>query len=217
MMQADSDGDGTQNITQHFRESEIFLFEYQALHDSQQHWVMFLSHRDVASMAIEYGGDIIGLDATHNVTCYKNTYLFAIMGRCSAGAIPLGYFVSTLKDEKAISTGLSIFKEQVSRNKLVGDQVFQPKAICIDMDSASNNAIRSVFPTSLVVLCHYHFMVNMVNQARSGVHGFDKEGISNLMSCVRQLCSSRTIRSFQHALGVLKSVTLFTNIWMLTI
>tara|TARA_R110002050_G_scaffold293584_1_gene450172 strand:- start:2265 stop:4034 length:1770 start_codon:yes stop_codon:yes gene_type:complete len=212
LVQTQSDKAGTHNISQHLRESSIFLFEFQHLRNFQQHWVMFLSHYDVACMAIEYGGDVIGLDATHNVTCYKNTYLFAIMGRCPAGAIPLGYFISTLKDEEAITVGLNLFKMQVSQclhkcNKLAGDMLFKPKAICIDMDCAANNAIRVVFPTSVVVLCHYHFMVNMVNQARSGVHGLAKEDILKLMSSLRSLCSTRTVADFRLALSMIKSLS----------
>ncbi len=212
LIQSKSDEEGTMEISKHLQESRVFLFDFQHLRNSPQHWVLFISHYEVASMAIEFGGDIVGLDATHNVTCYKNTYLFAIMGRSSSGAIPLGYFISTLKDEEAVTVGLTVFKFQISEclhqcNKMSGEELFCPKAICIDMDSASNNAVRTVFPTSVLVLCHYHFMVNMINQARNGSHGLSKDGISGLMTSLRTLSNARTVENFRLALVTVKTLS----------
>ncbi len=162
--------------------------------------------------AMATGSEVIGLDATHNVTCHRNMYLFAIMGRCSSGAIPIAYFISTQKDEEAIFKGLTIFQIQITQvlrkfNCIDGQTDFEPAAICIDMDVASNNAIRRVFPRSTVVLCHYHFMVNMINQARASKHGIASAKVPALMSSIRQLASARSVEDFTLFLTNIKSAS----------
>tara|TARA_R110002050_G_C8861841_1_gene507483 strand:- start:408 stop:1223 length:816 start_codon:yes stop_codon:yes gene_type:complete len=155
---------------------------------------------------------VIGLDATHNVTCRKNVFLFAIIGRCQSGAFPLSYFITTSKEESAIVLGLTMFRCQITqvlqRYNLLGlEQVFEPDAFCIDMDAASNNAIRRIFPGSIIVLCHYHFMVNIVNQVRNNKHEIPGNIVPTLMSTIRTLAASRTISDFSQTLEKVKRIS----------
>ena len=202
-IEARSDEEGVENISNHFSASESFIFERTEVPNGN--WVIFLSHVSFTCQASSLG-DVIGLDATHNVTCSKNVYLFAIMGRCPAGAIPLAYFVTNAKDEQAIMTGLEIFKLKTSQLN-EGCDTYEPRAVCIDMDMASNNAIRRVFPCAIVIYCHYHFMCNMVNQARSLRHGLSSEDVRKLMSQLRKLASSTSHTSFLETLKVVNDMS----------
>lgn len=174
--------------------------------------VIFIGKKENLSQAITNGGNVIGLDATFNVTCYKSYSLFALMGRCNAGAYPLGYFVSSAKSELAVREGLLLFKEaatEVLRNNdlLKLSKEFSPSAICIDTDEAENNAVRAVFPNAIVILCHYHFMTSMVNEVRANRHDLPDESIKELMNIIRKLTSSKTAESFKFCLTEMKTVS----------
>ncbi len=203
-IQAKSDSNGVENISNHFASSESFIFERVDLENGT--WVIYLSHVSLACKANEFG-DVIGLDATHNITCMKNVYLFAVMGRCPVGAIPLAYFVASAKDEQAIVTGLDIFRMRTTEY-LESCDTYEPKAVCIDMDMASNNAIRRVFPSAVVIFCHYHFMCNMINQARSSRHNLSAENVQELMKVVRSLASSTSHASFADRLKEVMDISL---------
>lgn len=203
-IRSDSEEEGVLNITNHFMQSDDFIFERVDLKDGI--WLLYLSHIALIRKASAHGGDVIGVDATHNVTCHKNVYLFAIMGRCPGGAFPLGYFITNAKDETAISQGLQSFRDTTCcylQEEGLSDE-FQPKAICIDMDMASNNAIRRVFPSSVVILCHFHFMTNMYTQARSLKHGLSPERIVDIMQLIRRLSAAICVFDFISSLKELK-------------
>ena len=160
--------------------------------------------------------EVIGLDATFNITMY-NFALFAIMGRCEGGGVPFGYFVSSHKSEIAVTLGLIMFKRNVSQ--LLSHRAFAisgchltvpnfaPMCNCIDKDEAERAAIKTAFPDSLIILCHYHFMVIMIDEARALRHGLDEDQVIALMNAIRTLAASTTLNEFQQHLFDIKSVS----------
>ncbi len=174
--------------------------------------VIFLGKRENLSKAIVHGGQVLGLDATFNVSCYKTYSLFAIMGRCPAGAYPLGYFITSSKGEIAVRVGLQLFKASAtavlrSIQCLEENEEFSPVAICIDTDDAENNAIRHVFPECIIILCHYHFMTNMVSEVQAGRHNLSKDEIYKLMCCIRKLAGATDVPQFKSHLEEMKNLS----------
>ena len=166
------DATGSHNVIMYLSNNSDFVIKTFNVFDdyveSLPH-VIFIGRVENLSKSIVYGGQVVGLDATFNITCYKTYALYAIMGRGGGGAYPLGYFVSSSKNELAVREGLQLFKcaateVLVSRQLMEPENTFSPLAICIDTDDAENLAVRRVFPNSIIILCHYHFMTSMINE-----------------------------------------------------
>ena len=169
------------------------------------------SRRQLLQSALKYGTHVIGLDATFNVTYYRNVSLFAIMARSDGGALPLGYFVATAKNEVAVTVGLQLFLKVTNvelrdNHSLSDEESYHPAAICTDKDEVEYAAIQAIFPQSLVILCHYHFMTLMSNELKATrkffsvyylnerwIHTFSELHRTHLPLSVRRLCRANKL------------------------
>lgn len=213
--QGHDDPTGCHNVFVYLQGSDEFVLETFNVfgnYDESTPHVIFIGTKKNLSKSICYGGQVIGLDATFGITCYKTYSLFAIMGRCEGGAYPLGYFIASSKGEVAVREGLLLFRMAATKvlksiQCLSVDEEFTPQAVCIDTDDAENNAVRHVFPTASIILCHYHFMTNMVNEVRADRHCLDMDGKKELMNVIRQLASSRTVGMFKQQLERMQALS----------
>ncbi len=73
---------------------------------------------------------------------------------------------------------------------------FSPKAFCIDKDDAELGAIRSIFPDSTVILCHYHAMTIWIDEARAERHKLENDEVVVLMNYLRELSSCSSLDEF---------------------
>lgn len=174
--------------------------------------MIFLSRKTILQSALEYGSDVLGLDATFNVSYYKNVCLFAIVGRSNGGAMPLGYFVSSSKGEVAVTKGLQMFIEEVhialrEGGSLTNDEAYHPQAFCIDKDEAEHAAIRNVFPESTIILCHYHFMTLICNELKSLKYSLGSTSRKCAIDTVRRLSTATSDDEYHSALASLKNIS----------
>tara|TARA_R110002050_G_scaffold241173_1_gene377543 strand:- start:2312 stop:3274 length:963 start_codon:yes stop_codon:yes gene_type:complete len=207
------------NILSFLATSDDYVVETQNLehYSEAQPLIIFITSKTIASYIAKFGSSVIGLDATFNITMYSFA-LFAIMGRCEGGGVPFGYFVSSHKSEIAVTHGLIMFKRNVSHllshraSTISGCHLtvpnFSPLCICIDKDEAERAAIKTVFPDSLIILCHYHFMVIIVDEARALRHSLTEDQVIALMNVIRKLAASTTLTDFQQCLFDIKSVSI---------
>tara|TARA_R110002050_G_scaffold296911_1_gene457419 strand:+ start:630 stop:2363 length:1734 start_codon:yes stop_codon:yes gene_type:complete len=177
--------------------------------------IILILVRQICETADQYGTDVLGLDATFDVTMYKFA-LFAVMGRSNGGALPFAYFVSSSKSERAVTLGLSMFKRGINsilldlEIRLHGAEYalekyipYCPKSICIDKDNAEHGAICSIFPNSTIILCHYHAMVLWIDEARANRHNLQPDEVVALMNSLRELASTSSVDTFS---AILKRV-----------
>ncbi len=114
------------------------VFDY----DVANPMVIFICHRDIIDNFAKFGKNVVGLDATFNITQY-DVCLFAIMGRYDGGAIPICYFLSSSKSTLAVTYGLQFLKQALVD---MCDPYIEPAAFIIDKDEAERNALNIVFP-----------------------------------------------------------------------
>ncbi len=110
------DIDGVRNLTNYFQhEQDKFYVSSVNIgnYSDQEPMVILLSMKEICYQVPDFGFDILGLDATWGVTAYDFA-LFAIMGRCKGGALPLAYFISSSKSALAVSIGLTKFKKAMN-------------------------------------------------------------------------------------------------------
>ncbi len=209
-----SDLDGVQNIISSLMENDKFYVSFENIEDynSEDALVILLAVRDIPRVLHEAGSYVLGLDATWGVTCYGFA-LFAIMGRTNAGALPLAYFISSSKGSVAVATGLQMFKkfmnnmlfdlavaERGEENALKNFSSYSPLAWCIDKDDGEYAALHMIFPSSTVILCHYHAMVIFIDEARAERHNLSAADILVLMGLLRELCSCTAVDDFKSVL-----------------
>ena len=201
---------GVMNFIKFLNSQQAYYIDHlnTANYSDEEPLVILILVREICESAYLYANDVLGLDATFDVTIYKFA-LFAIMGRSGGGALPFGYFVASSKSERAVAIGLSMFKRGM--NSILLDQdirlcgedyalnnfsPFSPKAFCIDKDDAELGAVRSIFPDCTVILCHYHAMTIWIDEARAERHKLEKDEVVVLMNYLRELSSCSSLDEF---------------------
>ena len=217
-----SDLDGVRNIISTFMEDEKFFISFENLenYSSEEALVILLAVRSIPRVLHQAGSYVLGLDATWGVTCYGFA-LFAIMGRTSAGALPLAYFISSSKGSIAIASGLRMFKKFMNnmlfdlQSEELGEETtlqtftsYSPLAWCIDKDDAEHAALQMIFPSSSIILCHYHAMVIFIDEARAERHNLSSTEVTMLMDLLRELCSCTTVSNLKDVLQKIASLSL---------
>ncbi len=216
------DMDGVMNFISYLNSnSEVFYIDHLNVttYNEEEPLIILILIREICESADKFASEVLGLDATFDVTAYKFA-LFAVMGRSNGGALPFAYFVSSSKSERAVSLGLSMF--QKGMNSILVDKdvrqhgvdfaldtftSYSPMAFCIDKDDAEYGAISTVFPSCLIILCHYHAMVIWIDEARALRHNLGAEQIVQLMNVLRQLASSSTIEAFSSTLKLVHNIS----------
>ena len=213
-MHKTDDATGLASIIFYLETHDDFIVSYENLFEfnEEKPLCIFLSRRQLLQSALKYGTHVIGLDATFNVTYYRNVSLFAIMARSDGGALPLGYFVATAKNEVAVTIGLQLFLKATNvelrnNHSLSDEESYYPAAICIDKDEAEYAAIQAIFPQSLVILCHYHFMTLMSNELKATRHGLGPAARSVAINVLRQMSTAEEETKFIHCVTVLRSIS----------
>ena len=86
-----NDADSVASVIYYLENEPEFIVRHDNLtsFDDESPLVIFQSRKTI----LQSPPRILGLDATFNVSCYKNVCIFAIVGRSNGGAIPLGYLV----------------------------------------------------------------------------------------------------------------------------
>ena len=216
------DEDGVRNIILYFRsKQDVFYIDVENIDEYNQSkpFIFLLCVREICEDVDQFGRGIIGVDATFGVTMYGMA-LFAVMGRTNGGAIPLAYFISSAKSELAVTMGLQKFRKAVdsilfdksvringAKYSVANFESYHPMGICIDKDDAELNAIRSVFPESLPILCHYHFMVIMTDEVRSTRHSMQDYEVRLMMDIVREIAAATTINDLFLKLDKMKELS----------
>tara|TARA_R110002050_G_scaffold52019_2_gene119110 strand:- start:2060 stop:3244 length:1185 start_codon:yes stop_codon:yes gene_type:complete len=215
------DLDGVYNILNYLEKSDLFHIKYMNItdYDDERPMIIFLSLKSILKSKKNYENVILGLDATYGVTVYQ-VALFVIMGRTDGGALPLGYFISSSKSEVAVSIGLVMFRTFVDSilldefAEMFGHEFalshykpFEPVGFCIDKDDGENNAISQVFPNSVIILCHYHYMVIVSNEARASRHNLNDIKRAELIALMRRITSCSTEESFKECLIEIKHLS----------
>ena len=97
------------------------------------------------------GNDFIGIDATHNVTHYKDIQLSTIIARDRWGhGVPVAWMLTSRMTSATISFFLS-WVQSASPD-------IRPAVIMTDRDYAQIKALRAVYPQSRIFLCKWHVL-----------------------------------------------------------
>ncbi|CAL4136497.1 unnamed protein product, partial [Meganyctiphanes norvegica] len=72
------------------------------------------------------------------------------------GAMPLGIIISDGQDEESYTKGFDLIKDLVEGYGFYGNK--NPSVIMTNYDNAERKALKNVWPSSILVLCIFHFL-----------------------------------------------------------
>ena len=107
---------------------------------------------------IPQSGDMMIVDATSNLD-RSDTKLFHLMCPSAIGGLPLGTLIVTKEDESTIRVALETLKENLPEDAFYGrGRNLGPHLAMTDDCLAERNALRTVWPAMIALLCHFHIL-----------------------------------------------------------
>jgi len=111
----------------------------------------------------KFGIHLVGIDATHNTTVYKNLNLTTIVVRDDWGhGIPIAWMLSSSGTEVTITYFIRLI---LDRNPSVC-----PRNVMSDRDHAQINSCMKIWTTAIVFLCWWHVLHAWQQHLRIGDH-----------------------------------------------
>ena len=107
---------------------------------------------------VPQSGDIVLVDATANLDRH-DTKLFHFICPTPAGGLPLGTMITSRENEETVQSGLELFKSVLPENAFFHRGPSKgPKIFMTDDCAAERNAIKSVWPHAVLLLCVFHLL-----------------------------------------------------------
>ena len=160
---------------------------------------------------VPQSGDLMLMDATSNVD-RSDTKIFHLMCPSSAGGLPLATLITTREDAPTIEFGLELLKTILPPYAFFGRGPTLGPALCITDDSDSErNALLSVWPQLIHLLCQFHLLQALWQWLWAGAHRIEKDDRAPLLQMFRKMVYSDTIEQFEHAEQEMKEHPLYTK------
>jgi len=93
-----------------------------------------------------------------SLSCAESSscHVYLMMTNCEAGGLPLGVIISSSSAENVLTDGFEMLKSLLPSDAFCGRAEQGPLYFITDDSISERNAIASVFPQSLALLCQYH-------------------------------------------------------------
>ena len=141
------------------------------------------------------------MDATYK-TCKLSLPLFFLVVRTNVGYTVVAEFIVQHEDAESIAEALGLLRAQWDANQI------QIGNFMIDCQQSEENAIRGMFPDSVVYLCTFHRLqawLRWIVNGRNGVADFRDQ----CMSLLRAVGESRTEEEYMRNLARLQK----SHVW----
>ncbi|CAL4108136.1 unnamed protein product, partial [Meganyctiphanes norvegica] len=152
--------------------------------------------------------DIVFIDTTSNVDLYHTSVTF-ILTSSPIGAMPLGVILSDGQDEKSYTKGFAMIKDIVSDYGFYGQKF--PAVIMTDDGTAERNALRKIFPTSILLLCIFHFLQAFWRWLLNSKHGVAMEDRQEIMVNFKIIVYCQNAEDLDTAKEALENLESFKN------
>ena len=128
--------------------------------------------------------NLVLMDATYK-TCKLSLPLFFLVVRTNVGYSVIAEFVIQHEDSQSIAEALGLLRAQWDANQIsVGN-------FMIDCQQSEENAIRGIFPESVIFLCSFHRLQAWLRWLVNGKNGVSQYK-DQCMSILRSLGESKT-------------------------
>lgn len=145
--------------------------------------------------------NLVLMDATYK-TCKLSLPLFFLVVRTNVGYTVIAEFIVQHEDSESIAEALGLLRAQWDANSIhIGN-------FMIDCQQSEENAIRGIFPDSVVYLCTFHRLqawLRWIVNGRNGVADFRDQ----CMSLLRAVGESRTEEEYMRNLARLQK----SHVW----
>ena len=143
--------------------------------------------------------NVMLMDATYK-TCKLSLPLFFLVVKTNVGYSVIAEFSIQHKDSQSIAEALGLLRAQWDANQItVGN-------FMIDCQQSEENAIRGIFPESVIFLCSFHRLQAWLRWLVNGKNGVSQYK-DQCMSILHSLGESKTRMSTQGTCYIYKSPT----------
>lgn len=145
-----------------------------------------------AHQLIHESGELVFIDSSGNMDRHCNR-VFLLMTHSNAGGIPLGIGITTSERQDCITAMLEMFKTVCPTTGFYGRQPQNGPLVIMTDDSASErNAVQSVWPQAVVLLCTFHVLQACWRWLWNARNGISKQDRPQLLNVLRGLVNALT-------------------------
>lgn len=152
------------------------------------------------TVAEEFSNEIIFIDSSGSCD-QSNTCVTFIFTASKIGALPVACILHTAQTESNYALAFSAAKETLE----FGGKAFSPQVIMTDDSVAERNALKSIFPTSTLLLCTFHICQAQWRWLWQSNHNVPKEDRRIIMQMFRDVLYSNTPEEAEENFCVLMS------------
>lgn len=143
---------------------------------------------------LKSSGEIVFLDSSGNMDRH-NSRVFILFCASTAGALPLGVFITFSESECMILQGLQLLKSILPKESFNGRQ--QPNIVITDDCAAERNSLRIAFPKSKLLLCQFHVLQAFMRYVWCAKNGVISDDRTYVFQIFRKLLHLKSIDEFE--------------------
>ena len=137
-------------------------------------------------------GDIVYVDATSNLD-RQDSKLVKFMTCSPAGGMPLGFIITNSESEKSLIKAFENLKKVLPENAFFKRGKDKGPVIFMTDDAdAEINALKTVWPDAILLLCVWHVLNAMWRWLWQGSHQIQKDDRPHLLKTFRSLLYSKS-------------------------
>ena len=135
-------------------------------------------------------GDIVYVDATSNLD-RQDSKLVELMTCSPAGGMPLGFIITNSESEKSLIKAFENLKKVLPENAFFKRGKDKGPVIFMT-DDAEINALKTVWPDAILLLCVWHVLNAVWRWLWQGSHQIQKDDRPHLLKTFRSLLYSKS-------------------------
>lgn len=143
----------------------------------------------------EFTSEMVFIDSSGSCDQMNSCVTFVFAAH-KTGSIPLACIIHTEQSEANYTMIFSLLQKNLGHEGF-GKKGF-PAIIMTDDSSAERNALRTVFPNSILLLCTFHFCQAFWRWLWDGNHKIEKNDRPEIMRCFQKILYLNTIEEFEY-------------------
>lgn len=146
---------------------------------------------------VQQSGELVFVDVTSN-TEEHNLRVFVMCTHSVFEALPLGILITSDERERTLKQGFEMLRSCLPAFAFNGRGRIQgPQIILTDNCKEERNALKSVWPESILLLCIFHMLQQLWRWLREGKNGISQGDIPYFLNLFKKSLYAETKQDFE--------------------
>ena len=152
---------------------------------------------------VQQSGELVFVDATSN-TEEHNLKVFVMCTHSVSGALPLGIFITSDEQESTLKQGFEMLRSCLPQHAFNGRGPEQgPQVILTDNCKEERNALKSVWPSCVLLLCIFHMLQQVWRWLHEGSHNINQSDRPHILNLFKKSLYAQTKQEFNNCFSAL--------------